>query len=254
MTFGFWLMDVLYLGGLGGLLVAACAAGLAAHHALAGALPAPLALALALAAAGLAWIFIVAAVTALVPRPRAGRYKLMGHPVFFAWTLTFLLRRFIDIPPLSTIIFHSNLLRFVVMRLLGARVHFTTSMSSDVLLLDPALFRAGPGCVLGSQAIFAGHLVLEGRLLLAPIALGSRVEIGGRSIIGPGATIGDDVRIGISVSLGPNVTVGDGASIGAFALVDQSVRVGRGARVMGNCYVPPGTEIADGEVWTGEES
>jgi hypothetical protein len=255
MTLGFLLMDALYLGGLVGLLVAASLAGLGTYHAATSAAlhPAP-ALVAGLLAAGLTWIFTVAAVTALLPRPRPGRFKLLAHPMFYLWMVTLVLRRYLDIPPVHTIVFQSNVLRFLVMRLLGARVHLTTSMSSDVLLLDPALFTAGPGCVLGAQTIFAGHLVLEGRLLLAPIRLGSRVEVGGRSLVGPGVEIGDDVRIGIAVSLAPGVTIGDGASIGSHVLVDVGASIGKGARVLGNTYVPPGAEVPDGAVWTGDEA
>ena len=251
MTLGFALMDLLYLAGLGGLTLLAATAGLAAHSA---ALPAGAAIAMvaALAAAAAAWIAAVAVAGALVPRPRAGRFRLLGHPVFYFWTLAFLLRRYLEIPPIQTLVFHFNLVRFLVMRLLGARVHFTTSMSSDVLLLDPALFRAGPGCVLGAQSIFAGHLVLEGRLLLGPIELGRDVEVGGRSMLGPGVTVGDGARIGIAVSLAPGVTIGAGARIGPHALIDAGARIGKNARVLGNTYVPPGTEIADDETWVGE--
>ncbi len=253
MTFGFWLMDALYLGGLVGLLFASASAAVAVFDALALSSSIPLALAGALLAALTTWILTVGVVTALLPRPRPGKFKLMAHPVFYVWTISLLLRRYLDIPPIQTVIFQSNLLRFLVMRLLGARVHFTTSMSSDVLLLDPALFTAGPGCVLGSQSIFAGHLVLEGRLLLAPIVLGRDVEIGGRVLVGPGVEIGDGARVGIAASLAPKVKIGAGATIGAHALIDAGAQVGKGARVLGNTYVPPGTEIADGDIWTGTE-
>lgn len=252
MTPALLVMDVLYLGGLFGLGTLAVATGVAVHAGVA-----PFAGTAVGASAGalagvIAWLLAVALACAALPRPRPGKYKVAGHPVFWMWSAAFLLRRFLQVPPFHSVLFNSNLLRFVVMRLLGARVRYTTMMSSDVLLLDPALFEAGPGCVLGAQTIFAGHIILEKRLLLAPIRLGSRVEIGGRAMLAPGVEIGDDARVGIAVSLGPNVVIGAGATIGAHALVDANARVGAGARVLGNTYVPPGTEIADGEVWTGE--
>jgi acetyltransferase-like isoleucine patch superfamily enzyme len=245
-------VDLLYLAGLAGLGAAAVTAGLEAHGALAPHLPAPLSAGVGALAGVLAWILAAALASALVPRPRPGKYPVAGHPVFWVWTAAFLLRRFLQVQPFHAVLFHCNVLRYVVMRLLGARVRYTTMMSSDVLLLDPALFEAGPGCVLGAQSIYAGHLILEKRLLLAPIRLGSRVEIGGRSMLAPGVEVGDDARVGVAVSLGPRVVIGAGASIGAHALVDAGARVGKGARVLGNTYVPPGTEIADGGVWTGE--
>ncbi len=252
MRLGLALIDVLYLAGLVALLRAAAAAGGATVSA-ASALPRSIAITAGLVAALATWIAVVAVAAALVPRPRRGRYPLFRHPVFYFWSLHFLLRRYLDIPPIQTIVFHSNLLRFLVLRALGARVRFTTSMSSDVVLLDPPLFEAGPGCVLGSQSAFTGHMITGGMLLLAPIRLGSRVEVGGRSNVGPGVVIGDDARIGAMVSLWPNVTVGDGAIIGPHARVASGARIGKRAEVPADAWVPPGAEIADGEVFSAEK-
>ncbi len=248
------MVDLVYGAGLVGLLTLAVAVGLEAHALLVAFLPMAPAMALAACGAMLAWVAVVALVSALVPRPQSGKFKVLGHPAFFYWTLAFVLRRWLAIPPLHTVIFQSAILRYAVLRLLGARVAFTTNMSSDVLVLDPALFSAGPGCVLGSQMIVSGHLIIEQRLLLAPVRLGRRTEIGARSVIGPGVSIGDDVRVGIAVTLGTNVTIEDGASIGPHAMIDQGVKIGKRARVIGDTYIPPFTELPEGAVWTGEDA
>ena len=252
MGLGFLAMDVLYGCGLVGLGLAAATVGLAVHGAL-HATPAR-ALVAALLAAFRTWVLIVGIAAALLPRPRPGKDRLMGHPVFYIWMFSLLLRRFVDIPPIQTVIFQSNVLRFVVLRLLGAKISLTTSLSSDVVLLDPALLTAGPGCIVGSGAILASHVVLEGRLLLAPIRLGRDVELGARSVVSPGVTIGDGARVSVGATLGPDVTIGEGAKIGAYALIEAGVTVGRGATVLGDTLVPAGTDVPDGGFWTGEES
>lgn len=245
MAFGLLALDAIYWVGLLGLITLSASVVQATYEwALASAtLPSSVAVAIALPCGALAWILTVAVLSFLVPRPKPGRYPVLAHPVFFGWVVTFVLRRYLDLPPFQLIVYHTNLLRFVVLRLLGARVRLTTNMSSDAVILDPNLFTAGAESMLGAQTLVSGHLIVDNHLILAPIRLGDRVEVGGRAGIGPGVEVADDARIGAAVSLGLNVHVGAGAKIGPHAFLDAGVRVGAGARVAAHAYVPAGTVI-----------
>ena len=89
----------------------------------------------------LALIAQVGLLSALCPRLKPGRYAMMKGPVFWGWIFRSLLRRVLLLPTLKWILFSSNVLRFLSLRAMGARVAFTTSISADVDLLDPSLTR-----------------------------------------------------------------------------------------------------------------
>jgi acetyltransferase-like isoleucine patch superfamily enzyme len=251
MALGQLISDLLYFAGFLLLLGVSCATGLCTHGALlTAAVPPTLALPAASLSGWVSWVGTVVVLHLPLSRMRAGRYPMMKSVAFYRWFFSYLLRRYLAFPPFINFMLASHLLRFVSLRLLGARVHFTTAMSGDVLVRDPALFEAGPGSLLGSGVLVAGHLMADGRLLLAPVRLGAKVEVGARSGISPGVTVGDGTRIGLMVNLGPEVKIGAGCRIEHHVTIDAHCTVGDGATVLACTYVPPGTEIPANSVWS----
>jgi carbonic anhydrase/acetyltransferase-like protein (isoleucine patch superfamily) len=252
MAFGQLVADLLYFLGFLALLSLSCACGLSVHAALGASLPPVLALAVSILAGLLAWVFAVVVLHLPMSSMKAGRFPMMKSAGFYRWFFSYLLRRYLAFPPVLPFMLQSHVLRFVALRLLGARVHFTTQMSGDVLVLDPALFEAGPKSLLGSGVLVAGHLVAEGRLILSPVRLGARVEVGARSGVSPGVTVGDDTRIGLMVNIGPEVKIGRGCVLEHHVTLDAHCTVGDGARILACTYVPPGTDIPANAVWSTE--
>jgi acetyltransferase-like isoleucine patch superfamily enzyme len=106
---------------------------------------------------------------------------------------------FIRVTPFLTL-FH----RFMGMRI-GRRVQINTSIIGDSNLIE-----IGDDTVIGGDVTLVAHAAEQGRLVTAPVTIGSRVTVGLMSVIFPG------------------VTIGDGATIAANAVVTKGTRIGAG--------------------------
>lgn len=111
---------------------------------------------------------------------------------------------FLRVTPFLTL-FH----RFMGMRI-GRRVQINTTIIGDSNLIE-----IGDDSVIGGDVTLVAHAAEDGRLVTAPVTIGSRVTIGLMSVIFPGVTIGD------------------------------------GVTVAANAVVTKGTRIPPGEVWGG---
>jgi len=240
-------MDVLWAAGLFGLLLLSATCALFTFHALPAA-PA-LGIALALVVATLAWILACALVLLLLPKPRPGTYRMLRGGPFYAWALAFIARRWLDLPPFGLVYRQSALLRFIVLRLAGARVAFSAQISSDAVLLDPGLLEMGPGALIGSGASVAGHYIVADRLVIAPVVLGAGAQVALDAVIAPGVVIGEHAVIEPRASIGPAVRIGERAVIGAGTLVGRGTAIGRGARILMMSCIPPDTVLADDSCW-----
>ncbi|MCC6623879.1 MAG: hypothetical protein IT385_21650 [Deltaproteobacteria bacterium] len=233
-------MELIWLAGLFGLGLLAVTVATA----IADAAPGPIGLVLAAGAALVVWALAAALVAGLVPRPRPGRHGLVSAGSI-AWGLGLVARRWLDIPIVGLLWRQSTLLRFLVLRLQGARVALSTQMSSDVHHLDPGFVTIGPRAMLGSAAVSSAHLFLGPSLVLAPITIGAEAQIGSEAKIGPGVVIGQRAVIQGAVILCPSVHVGDGAVVGLRATIGHDVRIGARAKVAACAWVPPRTVVPD---------
>ena len=173
----------------------------------------------------------------LLPRVRPGRYPMMKGVVFYAWLFRSMLRRALLYPPLKALLFTSNVLRFLTLRALGARVAFSASMSADVDLLDPWLTTVGPGAMIGARCLVSGHYVKGGELILAEVEVGPGALLAADVAIGPGVRVGRDCQVLGRATLAPGAQVGDGAVVGACAYLEPGVEVAPRARVGANAHL-----------------
>ncbi|MCA1826469.1 MAG: hypothetical protein ABR567_02915 [Myxococcales bacterium] len=194
----------------------------------------------------LALIVEVGALTALCPRLAPGRYVLLKDRVYYGWLFRSMLRRILFVPAIKWILFSSNLLRFLALRALGARVSLTSFVSTDVELLDPSLVRIGPLASLGARVMVSCHYVSGGKLLLKPVQIGAGAMLAAEALVAPGVTIGPRASIGSRAALGVQVTVEEEAEIGGAAVVDSFARIGARARIGTAAYVPALEEVAAG--------
>lgn len=253
MAAGILLMDLIWAAGLFGLTLLSASTFLE----ISGLDPAgdswsapfPLRLALGLIAAILAWIAACAFVLLLLPRPRPGKHRLMRGTSFYLWALGFIVRRWIELPPLGLLWRQSGLLRFLVLRASGAKVAFTAQMSSDATVLDPPLLTMGPGAMLGSQSTVAGHFIVGDRLLLAPVVISAGAQIALDVIIGPGTTVGQRAIIEARTVIGPECVIGDGAHVAGGVGMARGVIVGARARIAPASILLTGTVVPDDGVY-----
>ena len=193
-------------------------------------LPAPFAVVPAGVAFLVALVLLVGALTAALPRLTPGAHPLMKGRVFWSWLLRSALRRVLYFPPLRTLLFTSNVLRWASLRALGAEVAFAANMSSDVDLLDPALTRIGAGTTVGTRCLLSAHYIKDGQLILAPVSVGAGTLLGAQVVLAPGVTVGRDCLILGRVALSLNVTVEDGVTVGGASAVDAGLTLPAGAR------------------------
>jgi acetyltransferase-like isoleucine patch superfamily enzyme len=228
---GLVVYDVLYLLFATVLYGGAITAGARAFVALSARVPWPFAVVPSLLAGLLALIAEVFVATRLCPPLRPGRYRMMKSVTFFAWVFRSLFRRVLFDCGLRYLLFSSNVLRFLAFRALGAKVHFTASVSNDVAVLDPALLTLHPGSMIGARCLIAGHIVDGGRLILGHVDIGEGTLLAVDVLCAPGVVIGKGVTVKARVSLAPNVHIDDGADIGGSAVIEVGARVGKKARV-----------------------
>jgi len=242
MIVGLLVMDLLWAAGLIGLTTLSALAALHVHAAMPGALG----LALALAAFALTWIAITTLALLLIPKPAPGQYRMMRGAAFYYWSLAFIARRWLDLPPLGTLYRQSSVLRFLVLRAAGAKIAFGAQMSSDATLLDPGLLTMGEGAMLGSQSTVAGHFIVGDRLVLAPVVIEAGAQVALGVVIGPGAFIGARALVEGRANIAPEAHIGAGAVVGATAMVGRGARIGAGAKVAMGAIVPAFTTVPDG--------
>lgn len=246
MGLGLVVYDVLFVALATALYGGALAAAARVFQTLAAHVPWPLAVFPA-AFAGIATLIAeVSLLSALCPRLRPGRYPLMKGPVFFGWILRSLLRRILFLPGVRWILFSSNVLRFFALRGLGARVAFTTNMSADADLLDPALFVAGPGATIGARCLVSGHYIEKGELVLGEVRVGKGALLAVEVICGPGVVVGEGVLVKGRAGISIGARLEDRAVIGAESLVDANAVVGAGAQIGNRVHVKPKTEVPAG--------
>ncbi len=224
-------------------------AGARVYSALASHVPWPLAVVPSIYAALLVLVAEVSLCSALCPRLREGRFRMMKDMVFFSWSFRMLLRRAVSVPGVKFLLFSSNVLRFFVLRGLGARVAFSTNMSSDVDILDPALLTVGAGATLGAHTLITGHYFERGTLVLGEVHVGEGALLAFEVACAPGVRVGPGATIKSRASLSVNVVVGDGAVVGGGAALDSGVLIGARARVANAAVVLKGTEVADGDIY-----
>jgi acetyltransferase-like isoleucine patch superfamily enzyme len=244
---GLALYDAIYLTVATVLYGIALIAGAEAFSLLSRWLPWPFAVVPAVAVGLLALIAQVGVVSALLPRLRPGRYPLMKGKVFFGWLFRSLLRRVLFVPGVKWVVMSSNVLRFLALRAMGARVAFTANMSADVDLLDPALLEVGPGATIGARSFLSGHWVEGGKLVLGEIRIGARSLVAAEVMIAPGVVVGERAVVKARASLGPEVQVGERADIGATALLVARVVIEPGARVEAGQLVPAKARVTASE-------
>lgn len=243
MIFALLAMDLVWATGLAALSIAGMWAALAAYARTNQMLGAPAAIVLSAATFLVVYGSIACAVTALLPRAREGRYPLLRGRDFYLWSVGLIARRWLDIPPISTLIRQSALARLVMLRAAGASVDLRANMSSDVVILDPHMLTLGNGSMLGSGVMVSGHMVVDGVLTLASVVIHEGAELGADARVGPGVTIGSRARVQSGAVISPYVTIGDDVVIGVRAVIGARATIGDRARVAPNATLPNGTNV-----------
>ncbi len=90
----------------------------------------------------------------------------------------------------------------------GARVSPLVYWGPGAVVVDRQAARVGPGAVIGTRAVLAGHLAVKDssgafRVTLAPVEIGAGALIGAYAGIGPGCTVAADEEVPAAAFLRP---------------------------------------------------
>jgi carbonic anhydrase/acetyltransferase-like protein (isoleucine patch superfamily) len=246
MVFGLVLYDFLFIVAASGFYGGAVFVGVRAFQALALHVHWSLAIVPAMVCAVFSLIVEVFLATSLCPPLKPGRYRMMKSVTFFSWVFRSMFRRILLDTGLRWLVFSSNVLRFLALRALGAKVHLSSSMSMDVMITDPALVDVHAGAMLGARSLLAAHMFERGRLILGRIEIGEGSLLATEVICAPGVVIGKNVIVKGRVSIAPYARIDDGADIGAETLIDTAARVGKKARIDSRSHIKRRQVVEDG--------
>lgn len=203
----------------------------------------PVALIVSILSAILGLIVMVGLLHRLLPKLRPGRYKVMKSPMFFFWILRLILKRALFAPVLKELLFQFTTLRFLSLRALGAKIAFSSSMSSDVDILDPWFLEVGPESTIGSGCFLSGHFMDKGDFLLERIQIGAGSLLAARVTVGPATRIGDHCRILFGVTIGVHVRVADRVTIGAVSDIEGYANIESGVRIGTRTFLHKGVSL-----------
>ena len=179
----------------------------------------------------------------LLPTLRPGRYTVMKSPMFFFWIFRLILKRALFAPVLKEILFQFTTLRFLSLRALGAKISFSSSMSSDVDILDPWFLEVGPGSTIGSGCFLSGHFMDKSDFLLDRIQIGSDSLLAARVTVGPATRIGDHCRILFGVTIGVHVCIEDKVTVGAASDIEGYATITSGVRIGTRSFLHKGVSL-----------
>lgn len=187
-------------------------------------------------------IGVTSALHALVPRPPGGAHKV-GSPTFICWGLRFLIQRQLCLFPTRQLIHYVSLLRFLTYRSLGSRIAFTTSISSDAVILDWDRLHAGPGVVLGTEVRVYTHYLDRGKLILGDVHLAEGALLTALVCVGPFVRLGKGARVDPEARVASRVIIEDGARVGPRAVIREDSVVRAGARVPERAWIDKGSVV-----------
>ena len=206
-------------------------------------------------------LFVMALLTwalrLLLPRPQPGIHPLQG-PQGTAWGLNFVLQRVVSLPLWRPVFQSSGILRWLLLRALGAEVPFRLRTAMDAEILDAHLLTIGEDAMLSGGTSVSAHLTAGDQLHLARVTIGRSVELWAGASVALGCELGEGTRVGVRTMILPHVKAGRGCSIGSFvrvgegtqigegATIGDEVIVGRGCVIEAGATVAPGTRLAPG--------
>jgi non-ribosomal peptide synthetase-like protein len=94
-------------------------------------------------------------------------------------------------------------------RLMGARIGRRVQINTAVMA-DQNLIEIGDDTVIGGDVTLVCHSAERGRLVTAPVRIGSRVTIGLMAVVFPGCVIGDGAVVAAGAVLSKGTKVGPG--------------------------------------------
>jgi carbonic anhydrase/acetyltransferase-like protein (isoleucine patch superfamily) len=147
--------------------------------------------------ATLIFITVVFAIRIVMPRVKPGAYDLKKDPMVMIWYLHMCLNRSVKSVGLLGIIRSSNVLRFLHLRALGAKVAYSANVSVELELADPMLITIEENVIVGGRCYMGCHVVVAGKLILGTIHLKKNSFVSLGNVLGQGTVVGENATVGV---------------------------------------------------------
>jgi hypothetical protein len=155
---------------------------------------------------------VLCAMGIVLPRPAVGKHHRAGLEAF-KWYVQFQYSRIWHYQPIYHVVFSIGLLRFIFLRCHGAKVAFSTSISSFADIHDPYCLKFGPGAIIGMHATIVGHFIVGDVIVVGPVEVGEDSLVGAWTVVGPRTKIGDRCIIEAACELYPGAVLADGGHL-----------------------------------------
>ncbi len=185
-----------------------------------------------------------------VPKLKPGTYKFSKDKHVYVWFLNRSITEYVLVP-FHRFIFLNDYMRYICLRLFGAKLHYSSVISSSYIS-DFDLLSFGKNTLVGGWSVIYGHVESEpGTLILAPVSIGDNNIIGGRTSLACGTTIGDSnilgygVFTGVYCKIGNNCNIGLMSTLGHRVLMEDDVKIGKNSCIGTGVKLRKGVKLPD---------
>lgn len=155
---------------------------------------------------------VLCVISLLLPTPRAGRHKFNSKDATY-WFIQFQFARVWRYPPIYHFVFSLAILRWIFFKCNGAKIAFSSSISSLADIHDLYFMEIQDEVVVGMHATIVGHYIINDTLFLGSVKIGAKSTIGAYVLIGPNTTIGNQCLLEAKSVIMPRSKMEDGARL-----------------------------------------
>ena len=153
--------------------------------------------------------FLVLCILSLVlPAPSVGRHKFNSKNATY-WFIQFQFSRVWRYPPIYHFVFSLAVLRWIFFKCNGAKIAFSTSISSLADVHDLYLIEIQDESVVGMHSTIVGHYIINDTLTIGTVKIGAQTTVGAYVKIGPNTTIGNRCLLEATSIVMPRSTIKD---------------------------------------------
>lgn len=194
----------------------------------------------------------------LLPPTPQGRFTMFADKGAVLWAInnapaTLVLKWF------QSTLFLNDPLRYLVLKALDSKVHYTSWLTSNSHLSDLRNISIGKNTLIGECSTLCPSTQLrKGRLRVANIHIGNDVLLGYGNLVGPGVVIGNGTQVDAQVSfygfstVGQSCRIGSGTALHSKCHVGDQVHIGKNCIIKSRARIKSGIVIPDGSVIAGD--
>lgn len=155
---------------------------------------------------------VLCLISLVLPAPREGRHKFNSLEATY-WFIQFQFARVWRYPPIYHFVFSLAVLRWIFFKCNGAKIAFSSSISSLADIHDLYLLEIQDEAIVGMHATVVAHYIIGDSLIIGAVKIGAQTTIGAHVMIGPNTTIGNQCLLEAKSVIMPRTKMKDGARL-----------------------------------------